>query len=355
MSWISENYEKAALGAAVLAVAGLAYAGWNKLGSVDLEFGSTPRGPLSKQKDPSVKSADMVAQTKSSLQLKREWAKGEDEGRSVDLFTGVALFVNKKDENNPVDLIEGAPVHEPIPNSWWLEYRIDPGFADSPLRDEDEDGFSNQDEFTAKTDPSDAKEYPSLITKLTYSGDESVQWWLRPGFEADGGSFTFTYRDDGDGKAGNKVSAANPVPPGAVFFEKGPAKGRFKLLGSEKRKVMYEAIQAEEEVTFVRIEDQKPNKKGDVYEIPALFRKADERKHVRFDRTAVLTLEALGLAGQEFKIEENTSFALPPGDGKKPYKLTEVSPERIVIEFTGEDDKVKIYEIKKGATGPAVP
>jgi hypothetical protein len=352
MSWISENYEKAALGAAVLAVAGLAYAGWNKLGSVDLEFGSTPRGPLSKQKDPGVKSAGMVAQTKSSLQLKREWAKGEDEGRSVDLFTGVALFVNKNDEKNPVDLIEGQNVHPGIPNSWWLEHRIDPGFADSPLRDEDEDGFSNQDEFTAKTEPSDAKEYPLLITKLTYSGDESLQWVLRPVFEAGGGSFTFTY---GDGKQINRVGAANPVPPGGIFFEKGAAAGRFKLLGSEKRKVMNEAIQDEEEVTFVRIEDQKPNKKGDVYEIPASFRKADERKHVRFDRTAVLTLEALGLAGQEFKIEENTSFALPPGDGKKRYKLTEVSPERIVIEFTGEDDKVQTYEIKKGATGPAVP
>ena len=352
MSWISENYEKAALGVAVLAAAGLAYAGWNKLGSVDLEFGSTPRGPQLKQKDPSVKSADMVAQTKSSLQLKREWAKGEDEGRSVDLFTGVALFVNKKDENNPVDLIEGQDVHPGIPNSWWLEHRIDPGFADSPLRDEDEDGFSNQDESTAKTDPSDAKEYPSLITKLTYSGDESVQWVLRPVFEAGGGSFTFEYAD---GKARNKVGAANPVPPGGIFFEKGAAAGRFKLLGSEKRKVMNEKIQDEEDVNFVRIEDQKPNKKGNVYEIPASFRKADERKHVRFDRTAVLTLEALGLAGQEFKIEENTSFALPPGDGEKPYKLTEVTPERIVIEFTGEDGKVQTYEIKKGATGPAGP
>ena len=351
MSWISENYEKAALGVAVLAAAGLAYAGWNKLGSVDLEFGSTPRGPQLKQKDPSVKSADMVAQTKSSLQLKREWAKGEDEGRSVDLFTGVALFVNKKDENNPVDLIEGQDVHPGIPNSWWLEHRIDPGFADSPLRDEDEDGFSNQDESTAKTDPSDAKEYPLLITKLIYSGDESLQWVLRPVFEAGGGSFTFEYAD---GKARNKVGAANPVPPGGIFFEKGAAAGRFKLLGSEKRKVMNEKIQDEEDVNFVRIEDQKPNKKGDVYEIPA-FRKADARKHVRFDRTAVLTLEALGLAGQEFKIEENTSFALPPGDGKKPYKLTEVTPERIVIEFTGEDGKVQTYEIKKGATGPAVP
>lgn len=351
MSWISENYEKAAVGAAVLAAAGLAYAGWNKLGSVDLHFGSAPKGPPPKS-DPGVKSAGMVAKAKSSFQLKREWIKGEDEGRPVDLFTGVALFVNKKALNKPVDLIKGEAVHEGIPNSWWLEYRIDPGFGDAPLRDADEDGFSNQDEFAAKTDPSNAKEFPPLITKLTYIGDESVQWVLRPGFEADGGSFTFTW---GDGKTGNKVGAANPVPPGGIFFKEGAAMGRFKLLGSERRMVMNEAIQAQEEITFVRVEDQKPNKKGTVYEIPAMFRQVDQRKHVRFDRTAVLSLEALGLAGQEFRIEENTSFALPSGDAKKSYRMKEVTPERIVIEFNGGDGKVQTYEILKGAIGPAAP
>lgn len=351
MSWISENYEKAAVGAALLAAAGLAYVGWSKIGSVDLDFGSTPKGPPAKS-DPGVKSAGMVAQTKSSFQLKREWIKGDDEGRLVDLFTGVALFVNKNDLKKPVDLIEGQDVHPGIPNSWWLEYRIDPGFGDSPLRDEDEDGFSNQDEFTAKTDPSNKQEFPPLITKIIYIGDETVQWVLRPGFEAQGGSFTFTY---GDGKAMNRVGAATPVPPGGIFFEQGAAMGRFKLLGSERRRVMNEAIQAEEEVTFVRIEDQKPNKKGTIYEIPASFRTAEQRKHARFDRTAVLSLEALGLDGQEFRIEENTSFALPLGNAKKPYKMKEVTPERIVIEFTGEDGKVQAYEIVKGAMGPAAP
>ncbi len=352
MSWISKNYEKAAVGTAVLLAAGLAYAGWSKLSSVELDFGSTPVGSKPEQSDPGVKSAGSVAKAKSSFQLKREWTKAKDEGRPVDLFTGVALFVNKNDQEKPVDLIDGAPVHEGIPNSWWLGYRIDPGFGDSPLRDADGDGFSNKDEYTAKTDPSNGKDFPALITKLTYIGDESVQWLLRPGFESAGGSFTFTF---GDGKAVNKVGAANPVPPGGIFFEKGAAMGRFKLLGSEKRKVMNEAIQAEEEITFVRIEDQKPNKKGIVYEIPASFRTADQRKYTRSDCTAVLSLEALGLAGQEFKIEENTSFALPPGDGEKAYRLTEVSAERIVIEFTGEDGKVLSHEIKKGGTGPTIP
>lgn len=351
MSWISENYEKAAVGVAFLGAAGLAYMGWSKLGSVESDFGSTPIGPPAKS-DPGVKGAGLVATTKSSFQLKREWTKGDDEGRAVDLFTGVALFVNKNDLKKPVDLIEGDDVHPGIPNSWWLEYRIDPGFGDAPLRDEDGDGFSNQEEFNAKTDPSNEKQFPALITKLTYIGDESLQWVLRPGFEAEGGSFTFTY---GDGKAINRVGAAAPVPVGGIFFEKGAAAGRFKLLGSEKKMVLNEAIQAEEPVTFVSIEDQKPNKKGMVYVIPASFRTAEQRKFAHYDRTAVLSLEALGLAGQEFKIEENTAFALPAGDGKKAYKMKEVTPERIVIEFTGEDGKVQTHEIMKGAKGPAAP
>lgn len=350
MSWISQNYEKAALGAALIAAAGLTYVGWSKLGSVDEDFSNVPKGRGAN--DPSVKNADAVSKAQSSFQIKREWVQGEDEGRPVDLFAGVALFVNKNDQDNPVDLIKGADVHPPIPNSWWIENRIDPGFGDSPQRDEDEDGFSNLEEFLAKTNPNNASEYPPLITKLSYVSEESVQWVLRPGFKSAEGSFTFKY---GDGKVENNVGAASPVPVGGIFFENDPAKGRFKLLGSEEREVMNEAIQASMKVTFVRVEDQKPNKMGTVYEIPALFRNADAAKHSYFDRTAVLSLEALGLAGQEFKVEEFTAFALPPGDGKKAYKLTEVFPERIVIEFTGEDGKVQTHEISKGAVGPAAP
>lgn len=350
MSWISENYEKAAVGVALLAAGGLAFAGWNKLGSIEDQFGDVPVG--SGPNDPSVKNAGAVSKAKSSFQLERKWTKGDYQGRPVDLFIGVALFVNKNDPQNPVDLEKGEPVHPPIPNSWWIENRIDPGFGDSPQRDADEDGFSNIQEFNAKTDPNNASKYPAIITKLTYVGDESVQWLLRPGFPAGEGAFTFTYAE---GRQNNRVSAANPVPPGGLFFENDPGKGRFKLLGSETRKVMNEAIQAEVEVTFVQVEDQKPNKKGTVYEIPASFPMREQAKHIRSDRTAVFTLEALGLNGQEFKIEENTAFSLPPGGEAKPYKVTVVTPEQVTIEFAGADGKMETYVIAKGAMGPAAP
>ncbi len=355
MSWISENYEKAAIGVGAVAAIGLAWFGWQKVGSVDEDFIGVPTGPTSRNSDPSVPGSDRVATATSSFQLKREWTKGDDNGRPVDLFTGVPLFVNKNNLSNPVDLVDPnvEDVHPPIPNQWWIDNRIDPGFGDSPQRDADEDGFSNLEEFTAKTDPSDNRDYPPLITKLTYAGDEAIQWVLRPGYPGANGGFTFEYNDSLRRAA--KVGAADPVAPGELFFEEGAVKNRFKFIGSEKRKELNERLKVEVDVTIVSVEDQKPNKMGMVYEIPAQFRKGDAEKFARYDRTAVLTLEALGLDGQEIKVEEYTSFALPPDAKDKSFKLKEVSPEAIIVEHTDADGKTETYTILKGATGPEAP
>jgi len=244
-------------------------------------------------------------------------------------------------------------VHPPIPNQWWIDNRIDPGFGDSPQLDADEDGFSNLDEFNAKTDPNDKRDYPSLISKLAYTGDESVQWVLRPGFPGADGSFTFEYNDTL--RRDNKTGAANAILPGGSFFADEPMKDRFKFVASEKRKQMNEKLNVEVEVTVVTVEDQKPNKVGMKYEIPAQFRKGDAAKFAKFDRTAILTLEALGLEGQEIKVEEFTSFALPPDAKEKAFKLTEVTPEAIVIEHKKPDGPTETYTILKGATGPETP
>ena len=346
-SWFSQNYEKAALGGAAVIAAGLVFAGWQKYGAVEVDFSNEPKG--AGPNDPAVKDSDKVATAKASFNLTREWAKGEDNGRPVDLFTGVALFVNKNNPSDPVDLVKDEPVHPPIPNQWWIDNRIDPGYGDSPQRDADDDGFSNMDEFTAKTDPNDARDYPGLISKLTYVGDESVEWVLRPGFPS-GEAFTFKYSNSL--RQSNRAGAANPVPVGEVFFKEGAAQGRFKLLGSEKRTERNEAIRADVEVTYVKVEDQKPNKIGKVYEIPAQFREADARKFSHFDRTAILSLDALGMAGKEFKVEENTAFPLPPGAESSNYKLTEVTPDSITVEVTDKDGNKTTHRIAKGETGP---
>jgi hypothetical protein len=348
MSWFSDNYEKVALAGTVVVAVVLGYSGLQGLNAFEKDFSSVPKG--SGPNDPAVKDGDKVAMAISSLEISRKWDQSDDSsGRVVDLFTGVPLFVNKNNPKQPVDLPKSADVHPPIPNQWWIDYRIDPGYGDSPQRDEDEDGFTNLEEFLAKTDPTDNRSHPNLIQKLVYVSDESIEWVLRPGGypTAEEPGMTFEYFDLTNNKT-NRVGAGNPVPVNGAFFATDPAKGRFKYLGFETKNERNDRIQADVEVVIAKIEDLKPNKKGTIYEIPANFRRSDARQlHLKHDRTAVLVLEALGKNGQEFRVEELMEFALPEDAEEKRFKLMQVTPDRIVIQEILEDKTTQTHEIPK--------
>lgn len=343
MSWLSNHYEKVALGSAGAVALGLAYLGWSKLNSVDEDFATSLRGAGNNKT--AVDGADLVPKARQSMTLDRTWSQAADGERPVDLFTGIALFISSNDPKKAIDLRKDAPLHPPIPNSWWFENRLDPGFSDSPRQDPDADGFSNLEEFTAKTDPNNKSSIPPLIAKLRFVKDERLAWVIRPGYGSEG-KFPFNYEDS---KAGaNKVSAGDMIAPGGLFFAKPPMENRFKLLGSEIRKEYSQKTKAEMEVTIVRIEDQRPNKKGTVYELPSPLHEERKTDHIQYDRTAIFSLEALGMEGREFKVEENTAFALPPDNPNKNYLLKKVSPDVIVIEYPDADGSRKSIEIKKG-------
>jgi hypothetical protein len=141
-----------------------------------------------------------------------------------------------------------------------------------------------------------------------------------------------------------KNPAVEPIKPNTLFFKEDAAKeakSRFKYLGFENR------VEGESNIDFIKVEDQKHNKKGMVYEIPANFRADNVGIHAKYDRTAKLSLEALGLGGQEFKVEELTDFALPKDAESKRFRMIEVSPTRIVVRETLEDGSTKLHEIAK--------
>ncbi len=343
MSWFSKNYEKVALGGSVAVALGLVYSGWNKLGDVQADFDVNLKGRGNNSS--AVRDADLIPKALASLKLDRTWEQEIDDERPVDLFVGIPLFVPSAAPDSTVDLRKDAPVHSSIPNTWWLDNRLDPGFADSPARDPDQDGFSNVEEYHGKTDPNDAKSFPPLIAKLMYVKDESLTWVLRPSF-GDDGSFPFTYQDSNG--VTNRTGAANPVAPGALFFATGVMANRFKLLGSEVRKETSKSTGVERDVTIVKIEDQRPNKLGTIYEIPSSFQQDRQNEYLKYDRTAILSLEAIGLNGQEFKVEENVAFALPPASPAKDYLLKAVTPASITVEYTDASGTKQTVQINKG-------
>lgn len=345
MSWFSKNYEKAALGGAVALALGIAYLGWSNYSGVQDDFG--PGSSSGGQTDAAVAGADAVPKAQQSLKLGHAWTQGVDGERPVDLFTGIALFIHKGNPEQPIDLLKDAAVHPPIPNVWWLEHRIDPGFGDSPNRDPDDDGFTNREEYDAKTDPNDKRSFPGLIDKLMFVKDDSRKWWVRPGY-SDGDKFAYTYEDSNRVKL--KIAAGEELAPEAMFFPTEPVKNRFKHLGKVTRKEMNPRTNAEEETTYARFEDQAPNKKGKVYEVPEGLPEARKNDFAQFDRSAVFSLEALGRSGAEFKVAENTSFALPPDAPKKDFLLKKVTPESVTVEYLGPDGKTITLEINKGST-----
>lgn len=343
MSWLSQNYEKAAIGGAAVIAIGVAALGWSKVGGVDDDFSGN--GSQAGNRDASVAEADRVPQAKASLQLNRVVAPADANGRLVDLFTGVPLFVDRDAPTKGIDLPTSPPVHPPIPNEWWLQHKLDPGFADSPHRDADGDGFTNLEEFEAGTDPNNQESHPTLVAKLRYLRDESLQWVLRPGIEDDGG-FAFEYGDNQGGV--NRAPISRIVKPGEMFFTDGVMKDRFKLLGSERRDEINPRTSATETRTWVRVEDLRENKKGTIYEIPALFPRDRQDDFLQFDRTAVFTLEAVGQEGTEFQVEEFTTFSLPPGSGADDHLLKSVTPEKVEVEFPAEGGEPGSIEIQRG-------
>lgn len=347
MSWFSENYEKAALGGAGVLALGLIYLGWSKYASIEESFPNplTDKG----SNETAVKDADLVSKASQSIIRARVWDREDADGREVDLFTGIPLFISRSAPDKIIDFDDsaGPEVHSGIKNTWWTANHIDPGFADSPHRDPDEDGFTNIEEYKASTDPNAKKDHPPLVYKLLYVKDESIGWVIRPGFGQDGG-FPFKY-EDGKGQT-NSTPAGEVISPDGMFFAKGPQTNRFKLVGSEVRKEVNKSTQVEKEVTMVLIQDLRPNKKNlKPYAFPSPLQD-DARKlpYVQYDRTAVFTLEALGGNGKQFQVEENTPFALPPEAATKDYIITKMTPESMTVEYPGPDKTRKTIEIQKG-------
>lgn len=118
--------------------------------------------------------ADMV---KESLKKDRTVADAAPEGATVNgqprlapLFFSTELWqitLDDQKKNTVVDIYDPAApsIHGDIPNTWFIANNIAEalGRSDGKVLDSDEDGFTNEEEFAAKTCPSAANSYPDLV------------------------------------------------------------------------------------------------------------------------------------------------------------------------------------------------
>ncbi|MBK1834831.1 Amuc_1099 family pilus-like system protein [Roseibacillus ishigakijimensis] len=313
---MKDNYEKIFLGVAAVIAIAMVVLGVMKLGAVEEEFPAATENPqpaIPFDKEVEISQAVTTLSTAPTVDPVRTAA-----GREVEVFTGVDLFVRKGAET-PVDIGDSneKPVHPPIPNSWWLTHGMgdEMGYGNAPQRDFDEDGFSNGEEFEAKTAPNDKSSFPSLFAKVRLASVEQEQWYLRFS-NFGGGSLSFRIEGIQDGKkAENRMRGGATAAPGDIFFADAPYQNRFKFV--ELKQVEANGIPKDLAV----VEDQKEGKAGKVYEIPA-----GSHQTLQSDYTARLYLDTPAEENNVFEVEEGMSFSLPYDENaqNKPYTLKEI-------------------------------
>lgn len=348
-SSLSESYEKVVLVLAILIAAALGYFAWSKSGQLQEAF-VTPTAPP--KKEPSIPGKGKMDAAGNSLSNPLKLVPGSPQGtdRKVDAFVGIPWFV--KPDGSTVDLGDpnGSPVHDPIPNGWWLTHGISPGFQDSPAQDEDGDGFSNLEEFMAETNPALASSFPALIDKVRVAELINDEFLLDfSGNTGDAYQLKMSTRVNGrivNQKMKEYIAAGKG--DASVFFATPPGQFRFRLNAVESRQVPLGNTGAMKTEAFAIVEDLKPNLKaaGRVYEVPY-----SGRGVIFSDYKVVLYLDAIGEEGNKFEVPENTSFSLPYKEdaADKPFLFKGLSDiGEVVIEYDdGGETKVLNLAVPK--------
>ena len=190
MDWVKKHYDLAILALATLLLA--ANAAWLATRpGLEIE-GIPPRPEPSNQFDEpnlqAVQDASAAASTPARWQPDTKGTQG-------------SLFVSRKyllKEGKLLDPIEGGEnLHPPIPNAWFVENDLDLSNNNILKLDPDGDGFSNLEEFKAKTNPKDKTSTPPSFTKLQLVAFKPVPFRII--FKGDGGTdgkeFQINFKD----------------------------------------------------------------------------------------------------------------------------------------------------------------
>lgn len=190
MSWLSENYDKAALGAAAavaLAVGYSVFSGGNEVVAPKV----------------AIPNNTVEIEQRKTLSLAHEKFSGEYafepkqiDGIEVQSFVSFPLY-SIKGKPGVQPLTDDYEIHPGMRLGWWKQYDFqDYSKSDGPELDADKDGFNNREEFDGKTDPTDAKSHPDFIAKLKCDGVKGLPYSMN-WTDLDGKKANFTFKFEG--------------------------------------------------------------------------------------------------------------------------------------------------------------
>ncbi len=322
MDWVKKHYDLALLGLATLVLA--ANAGWIawKASTPGEEFaGITPQPPRNDQfesPDPTI-----IQKGHEAAKAPSQWqpdTTGETQG---------SLFVSRHYlliGDKLLDPIEGGEdLHPPIPNAWLIQNGLEYSNARIKELDEDNDGFTNLEEFLAKTDPRNPASMPPSFTKLQLVSFKPVPFRLV--FKGDGGTdgkeFQINFSDL-KGKSRTQYKKVGDAIDGAPYkiLEYLPKPGPL-------------GINATGDLSELKIENT------DTGEVLVLV-----FNQLLNDPTSFGEFRNL-LTNEQFTLKKGEEFQIPPD--KATFKLIDISEDSALI----QDSQGRAAKVLKATTTPS--
>ena len=304
MTWVRENYERVVLAAAALFLLLCAFFIWRSASGFDANFAALqPPGPA-KAAAPPPNALELEAAAEK-LRHPPQWTFS---GRS-------GLFVPEKHFIGPTGVpttLQTTEVHPPVPNDWLDQFGLPIAEADVLTQDPDEDGFTNLEEWQARTTPTDKNSHPPFLAKL------KMQSFAREPFRLVFASWT------ADTFGLNTSDLREPTQ----FRKLGETIGgtKFKIVNFTEK---YEPNQygTDVDVSELTVENQ------DTGERLALV-----KEKIMISPESVANFVYTWGERREFAVKKDQEFSLPPEQQIR-YKLIDVQPDKAVIVNTQKPEE----------------
>lgn len=309
MDWIKQNYDRAAVLAAALFL--LVSAIFIFLGAGSFaERLSPPASAIAPNNTIPEGRAPELADTMRKLQTPPQWTFS---GRSG-LFVPEKHFIGA--DGQPATL-QHTQLHPPVPNEWLEEFSLPITESDVLTQDPDGDGFSNFDEWSGHTNPTEKESHPLYTSMLRLKSFAQEQFPLI--FSSSVGD---TYA----------INNADPSVP-TQFLKVGDqvAGTKFKIVGYTEK---YDTDQygTRVDVSELTLEQTATHDKVTLV----------KEKRATSPESVANFLYTWNAGSQTFAVKKDQEFTLKPLEEIK-YKLLDVQPDKATIINTQKpNEKIEI-------------
>lgn len=323
---------------AVLGIAAAAYGGYF-MSTAEIAVPATSVQGSNKGSDMAAEAValrDSVKQDRTVKDCAPDGALINGQPRMAPLFFSTELWqisIDSAKKNTVIDIYDPKAdnIHGDVPNGWFLSNGLSDvlGRSDALSLDSDSDGFTNADEFAAKTKPTDAGSYPNLVQQSGTPRLEVVKVETARAYMAVDNMFASDPKPATVGvRIFAKSSDTTPIckkvlKPGESFgLTKDGPQTRFTVVGFEKKDFPdFTGAMSPENVVRIRDNETASAEKEFVVRAgkstsPKEKGTPNEKGHQINDTTATLRVtagSALGKPEGTFKVQLYSTFDVPGG------------------------------------------